>query len=204
MAKKRDEWDREQEQQSLPQPESSFADMPQSGQEQQAQEAGGAFTPPEDLPPPEGKAESGRATSLARTGNPASTDRPGEEDPARFPSSRGVPPRPEHRIERPATGDDSSGPPRPPLADPSLPLPRVCDQGERAYPGSTRYKVRADIPGEPRAPLYILAPEGDVQAAKDCYAKAHALDKRRRVVDEEGKVKEVQQPYDLVIVALPD
>jgi hypothetical protein len=180
--------------QQMPPPESSFAGLP------------GAEVPPgmhpDDLPPPAGRQEPSVRPALD---TPASTDRPGEEDaPARFLASRGRPVRPEDFHERPAGVETAPGPPQPRLADPRLPLPRVCHQNERAYPGATRYKVRAEIPGNPQAPLYILAPENDERAAVDCYARALGLDRKRRALDENGALKEVSIVWDPVIVRLPD
>jgi hypothetical protein len=180
--------------QQMPPPESSFAGLP------------GAEVPPgmhpDDLPPPAGHQEPGVRPPLD---TPASTDRPGEHDPeARFLASRGRPVRPEDYHERPAGVETAPGPPQPRLADPRLPLPRVCHQNERAYPGATRYKVRAEIPGNPQAPLYILAPENDERAAVDCYARALGLDRKRRALDENGTLKEVSIIWDPVIVRLPD
>jgi hypothetical protein len=180
--------------QQMPPPESSFAGLP------------GAEVPPgmhpDDLPPPAGRQEPSVRPALD---TPASTDRPGEEDaPARFLASRGRPVRPEDFHERPAGVETAPGPPQPRLADPRLPLPRVCHQNERAYPGATRYKVRAEIPGNPQAPLYILAPENDERAAVDCYARALGLDRKRRALDEDGALKEVSIVWDPVIVRLPD
>jgi hypothetical protein len=186
--------EQEQEGRQLPPPESSFAGLP------------GAEVPPgmhpDDLPPPAGHQEPGVRPPLD---TPASTDRPGEHDPeARFMASRGRPVRPEDYHERPAGVETAPGPPQPRLADPRLPLPRLCHPNERAYPGATRYKVRAEIPGQPFPPLYILAPENDEQAAKDCYARVQNLDRKRRVLDDQGNMKEVMPVYDLILVRLPD
>lgn len=92
--------------------------------------------------------------------------------------------------------------------DPDNPgaVPRVCHELERAVPGSglVRWKIRAEIPGEPRADVYILAREDDEEGAKKHYAEHTGLTKRRRVVDDRGEIKEVMTPYNLVVRKLPD
>jgi hypothetical protein len=177
---------------SPPPPESPFEGVPAEGGVPEGMH-------PDDLPP--------RQQSLpAPKSSPASADRPGEEEAgARFLASRGVPVRPEHASEKPATTE--TGPSYPGMArvaDPSLPLPRVCDQSERAYEGTCRYKVRAEQPGNPFPPLYVLTEDGDEEGAKRCYAERQLLHRRRKVVDDQGNIKEVSPVYDIIIVKLPD
>lgn len=192
MAKHKDRDEATQARREGPEPESPFSGMPAMGDES---------TPPEDLPPPEGSAEP--AAAPKPKGARASTERPGEE-PERFVASQGRPPRPEDALERPAGAETAPVRTAPRPADPSQPLPRVCDQHERAYEGTARFKVRALIAGEPREPLYVLAEEGDEQGARDAYLKAQGLDRKRKVLDEKGELKEVLPPVDLFVVRLAD
>jgi hypothetical protein len=80
--------------------------------------------------------------------------------------------------------------------------PKVIDPSQRAPQGWKRYKIRADIPGEPVRTLYILAK--DEQSAKDEYARSTGLDRTRKAVGDDGKLKDVQRAFDLVVTELPD
>jgi hypothetical protein len=92
----------------------------------------------------------------------------------------------------------------PETADPNK-VPRVINPGLRAEEGFSRFKIRADVPGENTRTLYVLAKEGDQKGAEDCYLKACGLDRKRRVLDERtGDVREVVRPVDLVTKELRD
>lgn len=133
---------------------------------------------------------------------------PSDEDMARYPASRGMPPSPSDAAERPATGETTATPfgryGTQVMAQAGGKLPRVISGNERAPAGLKRWKVRADIPGEAFAALYLLGKEGDEEGVKKLYAAEVGLDKRRKVIDDKGEIKEVTRPYDLVVVLLPD
>lgn len=85
------------------------------------------------------------------------------------------------------------------VASPEGKVPRVIDQGERAPEGLRRFKVRADIPGEPTPTLYILAK--DEESACKHYMEYTGRQKRLDHLKRQGQ--EAQAPF-LSVRELPD
>lgn len=87
-------------------------------------------------------------------------------------------------------------------------LPRLINPGDRAGKGETRYKIRADIPGETQPTWYIMAAKDDDDGARRLYLEETGLQQK---MDRANKTREhsVEKlppvlPPELVVTKLPD
>lgn len=113
------------------------------------------------------------------------------------------PPEPEPKaVPLVKPGKDEAGVPGAPQADPAGAVPRFVHENERApKPGFSRFKVGCSN-YLPQPTRYVLAGEGDAQAAKDYYLEAtrlrHLIERLRAAGGPEP------EPAYLTVKELPD